>query len=111
MVSRDSAPSAYGLGLICVGATGTAIGGLGVGFRAAGIGYLGQSLLALVIGVGLLSVGLGVAAKARRSEFESARLTPIRVHAAYTTAAPQVARVRVPAWSSPQLALPPARRG
>lgn len=110
MGSQKSLSSVTGLGLICMGAFFTLVGGLGVGFRAAGLGYLGQSLIALTLGVGMLSVGLKVAAAARRSVFESVRTTPIRAHAVYTTAAPQMARVRVHAWTSPQLALPPAHR-
>lgn len=108
MASNDSAPAATGITLISLGATSTAIGGLGVGFRAAGLGYLGQSLLALVVGVFMLSIGLRLAASARRAVFRPARVTPVRVRAVYSTE-PTPARVRVPAWTSPQLALPPAR--
>lgn len=113
MASPHSVPSVTGLGMICVGASCTAIGGLGVGFRAAGLGYLGQSLLALVAGMALLAVGLRVAAHTRRSTFDSLRRTPSSGTrtVVYTTAAPQVARVRVHAWTPQPLALPPARHG
>jgi hypothetical protein len=106
--SQKRATSVTGLGLISVGAAFTLVGGLGVGFRAAGLGYLGQSLVALTLGIGMLWIGLRVAAAARRAIFESVRTTPMRAHTVYTTAAPQPARVRVSAWTSPQLALPPA---
>lgn len=112
MASPDSAPSLSGITLIGLGAVGTAFGGLGVGFRAAGLGYLGQSVTALVVGVAMLSIGLRIAARARRSEFASARTASARVHPAYavaTTVAPPVQRVRVTAWTTPVLELPPAR--
>lgn len=110
MASNDSAPSVTGTSLIVLGATATAVGGLGVGFRAAGLGYLGQSLAALVLGVAmLLTIGLKIAAAARRSVFDSVRLVPVPVRATATrtatasvpftyvrpsTGEPQVARVR-----------------
>lgn len=109
--------SLSGLLLIGLGAATTAIGGLGVGFRAAGLGYLGQSLLALTIGVVMLTVGLRVAANDRRATFATLRHTPIRVAAAYTpapshTVATQTvvapARVRVAAWVTPHHELAPA---
>ena len=108
MASSDSAfPWHLEIGLISLGAAATAAGGLGVGFRAAGLGYLGHSLFALVVGVVLLSLGLRIAAASRRSMMTPVRLTPSLV--ATTPFRPTPERIRVHAWSVPHLELPPGR--
>jgi len=102
------------------------VGGLGVCFRAAGLGYLGQSLSALTLGVVMLTVGLRIAADNRRATFAGLRshrtasfavasftaaptvlLHPARTDGPFSTGnAPT--RVRVHAWVGPMLELPAA---
>ncbi|MFN8052527.1 MAG: hypothetical protein U0Q22_13865 [Acidimicrobiales bacterium] len=104
--TSTSPPSLTGTTLICLGASCTVLGGLGVGFRAAGLGYLGQSLASLAVGVVMLFVGLHIAANVRRSLLTELRFTPIR--ATYAPEQP-AGRVRVHAWTTAPLELGPAR--
>lgn len=96
------------LGLVTGGLLATAGGGIGVAFRAAGFGYLGQSVLALVAGMVLIRVGLRLAADGRRVVL--ADRTPARVAAWYEpTMVTVVARVRTPETQLRQLAPVPVR--
>ena len=107
---ESSRPSFAGTLLVSLGGACTVVGGLGVGFRAAGLGYLGQSLLALVLGVTMLWAGLRLAASSRRLMLATVRTTPIRVAAAYQQVPEQPRpRVRVQAWTAAPLELGPAR--
>ena len=109
--------------MVGLGVPATAIGGLGVSFRAAGLGYLGQSLTALTFGLLLSYGGLKLAARSRESVFAEARAAiprhrsapaapPSPAYRLYRDSddyGPAPARVRVHAWNGPRLALPPAR--
>lgn len=67
MTEHTHRPSLLAPALLVVGTLATLGGGLGVGFRAAGLGYLGQSLAALALGVVALWGGTQVEVRSRRS--------------------------------------------
>lgn len=61
-----------------VGATATAAGGLGIAFRAAGLGFVGHSAAALVVGVVLQAIAFHLAGRGRRDAFTGVRAPAIR---------------------------------
>ena len=80
-----------------IGATMAASGAFTLAFQASGIGYIGQSVLALAVGTTLTATGFNLAGRARTAQ----------VHL-YARPQPTLRRPALPAWQS-ELRLPVMR--
>lgn len=102
-----------------VGAAATAAGGLGIAFRAAGLGFVGHSAAALVVGVVLQAIAFRLAGRGRRDAFTGVRAPVTRPRQNQTAPSapsaprsqpappPRPERVRVAAHIVAPMALPP----
>ena len=100
--------------LVIIGAIAMVPGGFGIAFRAAGLGYLPQSVLLVAFGTAALFAGVQLARVGRDKRFAPAGLifatgstTP--VHTAQW--APEPERMKVRAWAFVEVALCPPEGG
>ena len=100
--------------LVIIGAIAMVPGGFGIAFRAAGLGYLPQSVLLVTFGAAALFAGLQLARAARDEMFTPtglifATVSATPVHTALR--APEPERMKVRAWAFVEVALCPPEGG